>query len=242
MGKRGIASGLTGIVAGLAFILMLTRPVLSADLAASPAHRYEMAPNASGFFIDMEGTVLTARHAVEGCGALYILKDGRVAHADLLAASDEADLALVRSSTKPYLAATFASVAEVQGSRPVFAAGYDVLQHMKDRNRMMYNGFTLDQRVEPGEMRFMLFSDADHGASGSPVLNGDGLVIGLVTRREAAGGLSGQGVVVAVSGAAIKEFLRRAGIAFHDGNQAEISPLQARAPRAATLTVGIICG
>lgn len=223
-------------------LILAARPASAEDLAIGMPHRYEMASNATGFFIDMEGTVLTARHAVQGCQNLYTLKDGRVARAELVAASKETDLALVKSAIEPYLAAVFATDTAVRGSRPVFAAGYDALRHMKDRAKVLYNGFALDRSARTEEVRFMLFSGAAHGASGSPVLNGEGLVVGLVARRETAGALSGQSVVVAVSGSAIKAFLRQAGVAFRESDRAEIGPLQARAPRAATLSVGILCG
>ena len=225
-----------------ALIFTIAYSAWAEDLSLGPPRHYEMAPNATGVFVDMGGTVLTARHAVERCRNLYILKDGRVARAELVAVSGDADLALVRGPIKPYLAATFAVEAASQGSRPVFAAGYAELHRMKDRTKVLYNGFALGDPARPDEMRFMLFSEAGHGASGSPVLNGEGLVVGLVTRREVAGNPSGQSVVVAVSENAIKSFLLQAGVAFREGGKAEIGPLQARAPRAATLSAGIICG
>lgn len=177
--------------------------------------------------------MLTARHALEGCRALYILKDGQVARAERVAISRDADLALVRSAIRPYLAATFAADPAVQGNRPVFAASYEELRHMPDRTKVLYNGFAVEGSAQTGEERFLLFSEASYGASGSSMLNGEGLVIGLVVGREAAGSLSGQSVVGAVSEAAMEAFLRHAGVSFQESGQAQISPLQARAPRAA---------
>lgn len=226
----------------LVLVMTVATPVLADDLSIAAPHRYEMTPNASGFFVDLDGTILTARHVVNGCQSLYTLKDGRVARAELLAVSDESDLALLRSSIKPYLAAVFAADDRVRGSQPVFAAGYDALVHTKDRGTLMYNGFSLNHQTRPNEVEVALFSGAEHGASGSPVLDSNGLVIGLVAKREMTGSLSGQSAVIAVSDAAIKAFLRHAGVAFHDSDQPQLSPLQARAPRAATLMAGIICG
>jgi len=93
----------------LALTITVATPVLADDLSIATPHRYEMTPNASGFFVDLAGTVLTARHVVNGCQSLYLLKDGRVARAELVAVSDESDLALLHSSIKPYLAAVFAA-------------------------------------------------------------------------------------------------------------------------------------
>ncbi|MCR6629204.1 MAG: serine protease [Magnetospirillum sp.] len=83
----------------LAALIGMTRLAPAEDLAIGLPPRTEFAPNATGFFIDMEGTVLTARHAVEGCRNLYTLKDSRVARAELVAVSKDSDLALVRRVT-----------------------------------------------------------------------------------------------------------------------------------------------
>lgn len=226
----------------MAILIGMARPVPAEELSLGLPHRYELRPNASGFFVDMEGTVLTARHAVENCRDLYTLKDGRVARAELVAVSGDADLAMVRSAIKPYLTATFAADEEEEGKQPVFAAGYVELRRMKERTKVLYNGFALDRRGPPGERQFLLFSETDRGASGSPVLNGRGLVIGLVVARRSGGGVAGHNVVMAISGVAIRSFLRDAGVAFLSSGEAQLGPLQPRAPRAATLTVGIICG
>ena len=71
------------------------------DLAVMAPHRNEMVANASGFFIDLDGKVVTARHGIQGCRSLYTLKDGRVARAAVVAVSQEFDLALVQSSLRP---------------------------------------------------------------------------------------------------------------------------------------------
>ncbi|WP_158240576.1 S1 family peptidase [Telmatospirillum siberiense] len=224
-----------------AAIVSAGRPVWADDLnAATTTRRGDVMPNASGFFFDDNGSLLTARHAVEGCGALYVLKDGRVSRAELIAVSDEADLAVLRTAVSPYLTAVFTKDDRIRPSQPVFTAGYDALSHLKDRATLMYNGVLLDRQPGPGEVKVSLFSAADHGASGSPVLDEGGLVIGLIVRREMAG--AGRSEVVAVSAPAIKRFLQHLGLAYEDSELAQVSPLQARAPRAATLMVGIICG
>jgi S1-C subfamily serine protease len=222
-------------------LALIAKPALADDLRIAAPRPSDLTPNASGFFVALDGSVLTARHAVDGCQSLFIIKDGHVARADLIAVSNDADLALLRSSVKPYLAATFAADDKVGGSQPIFSAGYDVLRHMQDRTAVMYNGFALNRQTRPNELAFSLLSEADHGASGSAVLDAKGLVIGLIVRRDI-GGASGQSVVVAVSGSAIKTFLRHAGVSVQDSSQPQLGPLQPRAPRAATLSVGVICG
>lgn len=229
------------MVVALAVTVFAGRSLLADDLNVAAASRhYDVRPSATGFFIDRKGTVLTARHAVEGCRALYVLKDGQVSRAELVVASEDADLAVLRAPVIPYLSAMFTADEQIRPSQPVFTAGYDELSRLKDRSTLMYNGVLLDRRSHPNEVRISLLSAVDHGASGSPVLDESGLVIGLIIRRELAA--PGHSEVIAVSASAIKHFLRRSGLAYDDSDQAQVSPLQARAPRAATLMVGIICG
>jgi hypothetical protein len=209
---------------------------------------------ASGVFINMRGDVLTARHAVQGCPSLYVVKNGQVGVARVLALSDEADVAVLQTQMKPLLAATFNQNAPADGhSIAVFSEAYAELQRMQDRARVLGNALTVPG--EPGSLQMV--SGVRPGTSGSGVLDGGGLLLGIVVERVAAGNggaateLSishGQArggmatVVRAVPSAAIKQFLAQAAIPYAQSNVAQIGSYQSPASRASTLAVGIICG
>jgi S1-C subfamily serine protease len=206
--------------------------------------------NATGFFINDSGDVLTARHVIDACQSLFLIKDGQVARAQIKAVSDDRDLAVIGSRIKPFLTASFAKSANPEQVEPVFAAGYEVLQHMPDRLETIYNAFT---RGTPGDQpgEFTMMSSATNGASGSPVLNQAGLVMGLVTERALASsddprayaGRSGAArYVIAVADDPIKEFLAANHVPFNETNTAQLEPMQPHAPRAATLEAGVLCG
>src|ERR1700744_3536253 len=128
--------------------------------------------NATGFFVNDTGDVLTARHVVETCKSLYLIKDGQVARASVKAVSADQDLAVITSKLKPYLTASFIKTPDLSGGRPVFAAGYEVLRHMQDKSSTMYNALTRhapSEGSDNGEMT--LTSSATNGASRSPVLD-----------------------------------------------------------------------
>lgn len=219
--------------------------------ASLPAQAQEV--NASGVFLNDEGEVLTARHAVAHCRSLFVLKDGRVVEATVHAMSPDLDVAVLRSSLKPYLSATFAQTATAPaGSTGVFTEAYGPLQRMPDRASVLSNALTI-----PGSDDMQLLSGAQPGASGSAVLGAGGLLLGVVVERIAAGPgsanrmlsrspgaspPSGATRVRAVTAARVKQFLRDNGVAFSESDTPQLGPLQSPAARAATLSVGVLCG
>ncbi|KAF1044745.1 MAG: hypothetical protein GAK35_01638 [Herbaspirillum frisingense] len=236
---------------------MLALSLQAAWWPLAPVASYAAAPapavQASGVFINMRGDVLTARHAVSDCPSLFVVKNGQVAPATVLAISNEADVAVLRTSLKPLLSATFSELpAPADHSIAVFSEAYAELQRLPDRARLLGNALTVPG--QPGSLQMV--SGAKPGTSGSAVLDGGGLLLGIVVERVAAG--SGGGVelsaahhaeragmatlVRAVPAEGIKQFLQQAAVPYAESRQAQIGPLQSPASRASTLAVGIVCG
>lgn len=227
---------------------------LCLSLAVGTAHAEPPAVQASGVFINMRGDVLTARHAVADCPSLYAVKNGQIVPAQLLAISPDSDVAVLQTTLRPLLAATFSESAEPPlHSVSVFTEAYAELQRLPDRARLLGNALTVPG--EPGSLQMV--SGAKPGASGSAVLDGGGLLLGIVVERVAAGSGSSAGelslahaagrpgmatLVRAVSSAGIRQFLQQAAIPFSQSGQAQIGSFQSPASRASTLAVGIICG
>ncbi len=257
-------TGLPAIVGLLLFLAMagpcLAAPQTGAATAVTP-HR-QAAPasapagldaHATGIFLNAEGDVLTARHAVRDCKAVYVIKDARVVLASVRAISPDHDLAVLSTELKPYLSATFPTDMQAQNkSQGVFAQGYTVVQRMPNRASVVFNGL-----LEPDKGELSLLSPVQPGASGSPVLSG-GLVLGVVVERVALGRMPsgstalsqmsrgadvhGASRVKAVSAEDVKDFLNANDIAYNESDEPQLGRMQAQAPRAATLSVGVICG
>jgi hypothetical protein len=243
-------------VAQCAFTAM-TVPLAAPLCAQVPAPAISGAnieAQASGIFINQDGDVLTARHAVSHCKSLYVLKDGRVAEATIRAIPANLDLAVLHTDLKPYLSATFSqSGVKRAGSVGVFTEAYNVLQHMPDRGKALSNALTV-----PGEDGLQMLSGARPGASGSAVLSADGLVLGVVVERVAAGPTGGDSMALSQAATAratngstrvkavpvtdVTRFLQDNGIPFTESDAAQLGPMQSPASRAATLAVGILCG
>ena len=81
----------------------------------------------TGFFVDDNGDVLTAAHAVDGCTNIYAEKEGQTVRATFIARSDTVDLAIVKIRETMGLPAVFAQSDEVGAKDMVFAANYSLL-------------------------------------------------------------------------------------------------------------------
>lgn len=229
--------------------------VLVTPAIPARAQTHALETQASGVFLNANGDVLTARHAVAACKTIYATKDGRVVQASVRAASKELDLAVLQTSLKPYLSATLPlTPAMSHRSVGVFTEAYSVLQRLPDRASLLSNAITL-----PGDGDLQMLSGVKPGASGSAVLGNAGLLLGVVVERvgavanasvtsstmlsraSAAGVPAGATLVRAIGATQIKRFLREGGIAFAENDAAQLGPQQSPAARAATLSVGIVC-
>ena len=202
----------------------------------------------TGFFVNQAGDLVTARHVIAGCGAVSIMKDGRSAPANVRNAAGSFDIAVLHSAMKPPAAAVFAKTAALERGDPVFAESYAVLRRMPDVRTTLFNGF-LHASASAEADHIAISSQAGHGSSGSPVLDADGRVIGLIDERVSvygtaigrAGPSSADSFVVALSDKAIKSFLLASGVPFEETAEAELAPLQGHAVEAAAISVAVIC-
>lgn len=205
------------------------------DLATAFPARIGLELTATGFFVDGEGDLLTANHAANGCSQLYVAKEGRTIRAELVAQSADDDLALLKVPETLGLPAVLADADQPAANEMVFASGYEALQDVLARGGGLFNAAVASAQHEDPGGDIELVSDATYGASGAPVLNADGLVIGIITHREATDH------VLATSVNRVKAFLAAQRIAFEQDDRPQLSALQDRAHRAETISANVIC-
>ena len=180
----------------------------------------------TGFFVDWQGNVLTARHLTNDCRRIDIVGNGQRETATVIASSDTVDLSLLRVSHTFGQPAAFDPRERLPGGALVTILGYALLVdalHTQDPSQSAaFNSMVLDENA-PSQIA--LVSDAMPGASGSPVITRDGLVAGVLasklirTGNLAAGGQPDE-IRLAVSGAAAIEFLSQQGVAPIEGETA----------------------
>lgn len=188
----------------------------------------------TGFFVDDMGHLLTASHVVQDCGRIVVVKQDHRVAAVLVARSPSYDLTLLKVPRTLGLSAIFPHAEAARSNDMVFADAYDRLPGER------ITGVLANARVvatpgegEPGHLS--LASAITFGASGAPVLDRNGLVEGLISRR------TQDGRVLAVGLGAMKSFLAANGVAVHEDDRPQLDPLLPRADRAASLSARIIC-
>lgn len=185
----------------------------------------------TGFFVDDVGHLLTARHAAENCARLIVVKEGRAVVAHLVALSPSVDLALLKIPRTLGLAAVFPEGAGVGPNDMVFASAYDTLP--AHRGMLANATVAADSGSRSGAL--MIDSDVTFGASGAPVLDGRGLVQGIISRK------IGSSRVVAVGATEAKGFLAANGVRFAKDDRAQIAAASARSGRAGSISVKVVC-
>jgi len=175
--------------------------------AAAPGVGGELFPEGegSGFIIDTEGRIITNNHVVEGADEVQVtLYDGAIVQASVLGTDPYSDLAVIDIDLPP------------QVLRPVELGDSDELR-VGQRAVAIGNPFGLEGtlttgvisalgRTLPAETLFaipeVIQTDAaiNPGNSGGPLLNAEGLVIGVNTAiRTTTGGNTGVGFAVPVN-------------------------------------------
>jgi len=175
--------------------------------AAAPGVGGDLFPEGegSGFIIDTEGRIITNNHVVEGADEVQVtLHDGAIVQASVLGTDPYSDLAVIDIDLPP------------QVLRPVELGDSDGLR-VGQRAVAIGNPFGLEGtlttgvisalgRTLPAETLFaipeVIQTDAaiNPGNSGGPLLNAEGLVIGVNTAiRTTTGGNTGVGFAVPVN-------------------------------------------
>ena len=148
----------------------------------------------SGFVFDAEGHILTPQHVAEGHDPIYIISaDGHASPATVIGACEYSDIAVLRESlpTPAFLSIpplTLTDSAKVKAGEPVIVIGNPLELPgtitsgiVSQINRFAQVGYDSETR---GVANLIQFDAAvNFGNSGSPLLNSQGEVIGMVIAR-----------------------------------------------------------
>lgn len=136
----------------------------------------------TGFFVSAAGDAVTNFHVVDRCAALSVTPPGDKPVAASVIATDRLhDLALIRAAFRPKAVAVFREPPELVPDEPVMVVGYPLLQLVAIRPVSVSGHVERSHATLSG--RFPIKIDIRHGNSGSPVLDGGGLVIGIISAK-----------------------------------------------------------
>jgi S1-C subfamily serine protease len=191
--------------------------------------------NGTAFFVDDAGNMLTVRHAVENCARVTVFKEGRYVAAKVVAIGSRFDLALIKVPRTLGLSAVFPRTAVASPNDMVFAGAYDNLPGLSMRGGVFANA-TVSASLGPAEAgHIVIDSPVTFGASGAPVLDRNGLVQGVISRRT----MSNR--VLAVGAMEAKAFLSSNGVRVDQDDRPQIAGTASRANRAASLSAKVTC-
>jgi putative serine protease PepD len=209
-GRRLAAVGLAAIVVLLVAVAVLATRLLSAAPAASakapaptasppaaasltvPAIYQRVAPSVvgiqagrgfgTGVIVADDGTIVTADHVIADASAIVVTyADGTLTRASVVSANKQLDIALLAPARLPQIVvpATLGGAADV--GAPVVAIG-NPLGLTDSVSSGVVSGLDRSADTDTGKRSGLIQFDAavNPGSSGGPLLDGRGMVIGIV--------------------------------------------------------------
>ena len=201
----------------------------------------------SGFIVSRTGDVLTNHHVVDGCREVRVLRNGAPVAATLIATDPTADLAILR------LPEPVADAAQVRGDNPVrpgeavVVVGFPlqgVLSSQASVTAGIVSGLA-GPRDDPYQLQ--ITAPVQAGNSGSPVLDANGAVAGVVVaklnvlRMVKRTGSIPENVNFAVNAKYARALLDRSGVPYQTATARETLSTPAIAERALKFTVLVQC-
>jgi len=215
---------------------------------AAPAKPAPRSTSGSGIVVHRDGTILTNQHVVKDCDSYEVIDEGnRKLKAKLQSVDATRDLALLKVEEG------FANVASVRtDARPklgeaVTVIGYPLVNVLGSRPTVGFGhvSSTVGVRGDPTQMQISV--PIQRGASGGPVLDQAGNVIGVVVSKldalklaERVGDLP-QNVNFAIRGEFVRHFLEASRIDFAASSDSAALENTEIASRGAAVTVRVRC-
>ena len=198
--------------------------ILHSGIAAQPSSTRQEVKSGTGFFVSEHGILLTSAHVVTECHAISVWPpESPGVPARVLAMDDRLDIA----------ALSVGDSAPTHGLRPAFAEALpdqavSIISFGVHRSAPRVPAF-VDGRVLSGAPRrngwlVTIQAPVQPGASGAPVVNARGAVIGIVVGQQTAA----SEVAVAVSSDAATAFLHAQGITIPALPSAMVGPSEPR--------------
>ena len=134
----------------------------------------------TGFVLSSDGLIATARHVIgDGRDIAVELPDGTVAAVtEVHASSSQVDLAIIRVASSGLQALAVSNDDEIAQGREVVAMG-----HPKGLKNSVFSGVVSGHQEVDGLRMLQLAMPIEQGLSGGPVVDRQGMVVGIVTMK-----------------------------------------------------------
>ncbi len=163
----------------------------------------------TGFFVNADGDFISANHVIGRCRRPAIETPSGLWPARPVAASAQQDIAVVRSEVKPAAHAVFADYASRLAPGSLWIARFHACGGLASRDIVEATPIPLP-RSWAGFTAFATAVPIEDGNSGSPVVDAQGVTIGMLVARAA----TRAGTGLAIDDQTLKGFLLGAGVRF----------------------------
>jgi S1-C subfamily serine protease len=177
-------------VSAAAFLWGLLALVLALPSAAGPPAPGEgtaRVKSGTGFFVSLDGFLVTSAHVVAGCGNISIwAQDGVERHGYQLASNTRRDIALLYGG---YDVPRNAAILSHEVPRPgdnVLTLGFGVLAEEPLRPVLIGGYYVGDDTATSGDRVLLIRAKLRAGNSGGAVIGPDGSLVGMVIGRDEA--------------------------------------------------------
>ncbi len=158
------------------------QPVQTASAAgASPSGQQALRSTGTGFFITRHGHVLTAAHVIDKCKELTVARTGSAAVKATLVATDvQNDIAVLMAAPSQTIA-LFRGGRSLRQGEAVIAYGFPFFGRLSSGGSMTTGSVNALSGLHDDTRYVQISAAVQPGNSGGPLLDGSGLVVGIVT-------------------------------------------------------------
>lgn len=176
--------------------------------------KFKLNSSGTGFFITKSGYILTNQHVINTCEKVVVRLGSKLANGVVLKVSKSYDIAVIKVPTKSTSDRLIFPLSEPKLAEKIYVFGFP-LSGLLSKSGNFSEGIVSAEVVnELQPTLFQITAPIQSGNSGSAILNGDGLLVGIATAKFDARALSDvtgeivQNVNFALRAEYIKNFLK----------------------------------
>jgi S1-C subfamily serine protease len=201
----------------------------------------------SGFIVSRNGDVLTNHHVVDDCRELQVLRNGQTVAATLVAADPPSDLAILRLPEPVAEVASLRGDNPVRPGEPVVVVGFPLPSLLSSQASVTAGIVSRLAGTHDDPRQLQITAPVQPGNSGSPLLDGNGAVVGIVVaklnglRIVKRTGTIPENVNFAVNAKYARALLDRSGVPYQTAEEGATLSIPVIAEQALKFTVLVEC-
>jgi TPR repeat protein len=223
-------------------------PNLPWEFEQAPAAELRLASTGSGFFVTLDGHVLTNAHVLKGCKTVQTRRaDGDGAEARVVATSLGDDLALLKVEKRQATAVAFRNGPPARQGEGVTVYGFPLTGLLASTGNLTIGHLTALSGPRDDPRLLQISAAIQQGNSGGPVFDSRGNVVGVVVSKLDALAVAGatgdipQNINFAIKASVATNFLEAQGIAYLLASGTAELATTAIVARARATTVRVDC-